>query len=230
MTVTELKAPREKNFKNLSIRFSIRINYVLFPFEILELIDILRKSGYTPTPLPPAIPPPRGMRLGMTGTIARKGDVIIDINDERGILTVTAPSSTLAVDEFNEILQLIRINLNVDLDEMASFYELIGHVEADTDQRAIENIGLLVKGNKKVEEFASILGNDISLFTLRLAPTGQVPNQTEWFDITIEPSVVKPSTYNIQAVYRSHDKSKVQKFTEDFISKISKIIDVIESA
>lgn len=230
MSNAEEKAQEVKNFKNTSIRFSIRFNYVLFPFDTVELISILMKSGYAPTAPPPPAAPPRGIRFTITGTIARKGEILIDINDDRGILSATSPSPALSINGLNEVLQLIRTNLNVDLEKQASFYELIGHTALETDRHPFEKIGNIIKGNKIIEKLGEVLGEDVSLFTLKLAPRGHVPNQTEWFDLTIEPDIIKTSTYNISAVFRSHEKSEVQKFTEEFMPNVSKLIVVIESS
>ncbi len=229
MVATETKASKRRDFKNVSIRFSIRMNYVLPPFDAIELIDTLVKGGYTPT-IPPQPRPPRGVRLGFAGPIARKGETTIDTNDERGILGATSPSPALAVQSLNELLQLIKSNLGIDLDKTVTFYEMIGHMDIDTDQNPLEKIGQIHKENTSLKEFSEILGKDVSVFSLRLIPRNEIPNQTEWLDITIEPDIIKTtSTYNVSAVYRSPDKSKVQKFTEEFMTKVSTMIDVIES-
>lgn len=228
MSTPEEKAQKIGNLKDASIRFSIRFNYVLFPFDTGELISILTKYGYAPAAPPPPLAPSRGIRFAMTGTIARKGGMTIDINDDRGILAATAPSSTLAISGLNEVLQLIRTNLNVDLEKQASFYELIGHGAFETDKNPLETIGKITKGNKVIEKLSEVLGEDVSLWTLKLASRGHVPNQVEWFDLTIEPDLMRSSTYNVSAVFRSQDKSRVQKFTEEFTSNIPNLIDAIE--
>jgi len=74
-----------------------------------------------------------------------------------------------------------------------------------------------------------ILGEATSGFTLKLVPQLRTPNQSEWFEIMIEPDVVKPtSIYRISVVYRSKDKSKVEKFTQDMMQILMGIIDIIE--
>jgi len=230
MVATEVEVQKHRNFKNVSIRLSTRMNYVLFPFDTTELIDVLVKAGYTRTAPPPPFRRLKGARLGFTGTIARKGEIVIDINDERGFLGATSPSATSTIQGFDEVLQLAKTNLKVDLEGMAAFYEFIGNLEVETDLNALEKIGQLYEGNKPIEDFGKIMGEAVSHFSLRLAPKGENPNQTEWFDITIEPELIKTSTYRISAIYRSKDKSKVQKFIEEFEVKISKILDIIESA
>lgn len=229
MIATEVEAQKQRNFKNVSIRFSIRMNYVLSPLDSAELIDVVVKAGYARTaPLPPRRP--TGVRFGFTGTIAQKGETMIDINDERGFLGATGPSPASAIQGLNEVLQLVKTNLKVDLEGMAAFYEMIGNLEVETDVNPLEKIGQLSERNKSFEEFGKIMDEDVAPFSLKLIPKGKIPNQTEWFEITIKPDLIKPTTYRITAVYRSKDKSKVQKFVNESMSKISKILDTIESA
>jgi hypothetical protein len=170
------------------------------------------------------------VQFSFTGPIARKGDVILDVNDERGILGVASPLPASAIQGFNEVLQLIKANLKVDPEIMAGFYELIGQCEVESKINPITKFGQISEKIKIMEEFSKVIGKDASLFSLRLVPKGEIPNQAEWFDITIEPHLVHPtSIYNISVVYRSLDKSKVQKFTEEFFAKVTEILDVIEN-
>jgi hypothetical protein len=73
-----------------------------------------------------------------------------------------------------------------------------------------------------VPEFGSILGQDVSPFTLRLVSKGKVPNQEDWTDIEIEPLVTRPTkTYLISVVCRSNQKSKVLSFTKELSQESS---------
>jgi len=225
-------ASEERNLKNPQIRFSMRFYYLLFPFDIAELVENLAKAGYTITmPRPPGVPRGGSIRLGAVGRIAQKGDVAIDINDERGILGATSSSPEFATKGLNEVLQLVKTNLKVDLEGMATFYEMIGNLEVETDVNPLEKIDRLFERNKSFEEFGKIMNEDVSPFSLKLVPKGKIPNQTEWFEITIDPNVIKPtSAYRITVVYRSTDKDKVQGFVNESIEKVSRILDIIESA
>jgi len=231
MSEAQVEIQKQRTFKNMSIRFSIRMSCVLAPFDTAELIDLLMRAGYTR--IAPQTPMGRqpGIRFTFTGSIARKGEIIIDVNDERGVLGATSPLPALTIQGLNELLQIVKTNLKADPESMAAFYELIGHVEVETQLNPLEKIGQVFEKSKAIEEFSKILGEDVSLFSLRLAPKGEIPNQTEWFDITIEPHLIQTtSTYSIAAVYRSRDKSKVQKFTEEFLSRITEILNVIEAS
>lgn len=223
----------KRNFKNVNIRFSMRMNYVLPPYDTIELVDVLVKAGYTrliPAP-PPQLSRLKGARLAFAGPIARKGEIVIDINDDRGIMGAASPSPTLSIQGFNDVIQLIKTNLKVDFESIAAFYELIGNMEIETDMNPLERFEQLSKSNMPIEEFSKTMGEAVSLLSLKLSPKGKIPNQMEWFQITIEPDLTKAtSTYRISAVYRSEDKSKVQKFITEFLSKISEMLDTIESA
>lgn len=221
---------QQRNFKNLNIRFSIRFNYLLFPFDVVDLIGQLSRAGYTSTIPPQPRFPGKKIRLGATGTIAQKGDIRIDINDQRGILGAESSSSEFAVKGLNEVLQIIRDNLNIDLNEMASFYELIAHFDIETHKNALEKIEQISEKSKYTKQFSELLNEDTADYSLRLVPRGRAPNQTEWFDVTIEPDVIRPfSSYSVVVVYRSKDKFKVEKFIQDLMQNMRSIIDIIES-
>lgn len=221
---------KQRIFKNVSMRFSIRMTSVLPPMDTLEFIDLLVKAGYIRiAPTPPGTQ--RGVRFAFTGPIARRGDVIIDVNDERGIIGVASPLPDLTIKSFEEVIQLIKSNLKVDPESMASFYEFIGHCEVESPHSPVEKIGHISEKISIIEEISKVIGRDTSLFTLRLAPKGEMPNQVEWFDITIEPHLIHArSVYTVSAVYRSQNKSLVQKFAEGFLTIIEKMLDIIEKS
>jgi hypothetical protein len=202
---------------------------VLPPIDTIEFIDLLVKAGYIRIAPPTPSGTQRGVRFSFTGPIARKGDVIIDVSDERGIIGVASPLSDLTIKSFEEILQLIRSNLKFDPESIASFYEFIGQCEVESPYSPVEKIGHISEKNSIIDEISKVIGRDTSLFTLRLVPKGEIPNQVEWFDVTIEPHLIHArSVYTISAVYRSKNKSLVQKFAEGFLTTIDKILEIIE--
>jgi hypothetical protein len=230
MSGVQVQVQAERKFKNMEARLSIRTNCVLPPFDTTDLIESLAGAGYArATPATPPRPH-RGIRFTFAGPIARKGAVIIDVNDERGILGATSPIPALATQGLNEVLQTVKAKLKVDLESMAMFYEFIGNLEVETQPNPLERIGQISDKVKAFEAFGRIIGEEVSLFSLRLTPKNKVPNQTEWFDITIEPDPIQTaSKYAISAVYRSGDKHKVEKFAEEFLPKITGILNAIEN-
>jgi len=218
------------DLQNVTVRFSVRFEFVLFPFDIIELLDNLIKIGYTP--MVPPLPRVSGqnVRLSAKGKIAQKGEAEIELNDERGVLAVTCYSPNNAVKSLNEIIQLIKEKLDVDLTTKATFYEFMGNFEAKTDKNPLEIIQRVNEKNSCIEDLGKILGQKVSSFSLRLVPKGQVPSSAEWLEITIEPNIIKPNTtYRVLAICRSNDKAKMDVFVSSWMGIMVKIIETIES-
>ncbi|MCP8316889.1 MAG: hypothetical protein H3Z51_08540 [archaeon] len=95
----------------------------------------------------------------------------------------------------------------------------------------LESISDMFQRNYLVSNIGKILEQDLSMFTLRFVTRGKVPNQDEWFDITIEPDILMPTQrYAISIVFRSKDKSVVERFGEKLESNLLKIIETIEGS
>jgi hypothetical protein len=230
MMATVVEEKQKMDFQNVRVRISLRFDYVLFPFDIVELLENLAKIGYALTVPPPPRMVGQNVRLSAKGKIAQKGDIEIEVNDERGVIAASSSVPTLAFKSLNEIIQLIRDKLGVDLTEKASFYEIIGNLDVKTGRNAMEMVERISEKNKYMEELGSTLGQDVSSYTLRLVPRGQVPSQTEWLDITIEPNIVKPSTtYRVLVIYRSKDKPKIERFVQSLMESLAKVIKAIEA-
>ena len=227
---TVIEEKQKVDFQNVNVRFSIRFDFVLFPFDIVDLVEHLVKAGYTPTIPPPPKPVGQNIRLTVKGKIAQKGNVEIEVNDERGVLAATSAVPALAIQSLNEILQIIRDKLGVDLDAKASFYEMMGNFDIKTSKNALEMMERFNEKNSCIKELGSILGQDVSSYSLRLVPKGQVPSSAEWLDIIIEPNVIKPSTsYKVITIYRSKEKSKVDSFVQSWMENLSRIFEAIEA-
>lgn len=228
MTIV-IEEKKKVDFQYVNVRFSIRFDFVLFPFNIVELVEYLVKAGYTPAIPPP--PKPFGqIRLTVKGKIAQKGNVEVEVNDDRGVLAATSAVPALAVQSLNEILQIIRDKFGVDLDAKASFYETTGTLDARTNKNALEMMERFNEKNSAIKELGSLMGQDVSGYTLRLVPKGQVPSSAEWLDITIEPNIVKPSaSYIVLTVFRSKEKSKVEGFVQSWTENMSRIFEAIEA-
>lgn len=221
----------ERKFRNIDFRCSVRPNYIIFPIDGFELINALERAGYTirvPIPLKPS--PVPSVRLSFAGTLAQKGEIMVDGNAERGYLGVTGKSYASAIRGLSEVKEIVKEALKVDLNEGVRFHEIMAHFDLDSEQCPLEKIAQVFSGNEFLRKVDSILEQETSFFTLRFVSRGKVPNQEEWLDITIEPDLIKATTsYSISAVYRSADVSKFEKFGEQLESRILKLIDEIEA-
>ena len=213
----------------LRFRISTRLNYLLFPIDGQELIEAVAKIGYKVPPLP--APLDIHATVGFTGSFAQNGEVVLDGSADRSILGVTAKSYDQAIKAFDELSSLILKVLKVNLEKGSRFYEIQADLKFDSTGNPLESISSTFKRNQFMSNVAKILKQDISMFTLRFVTEGKVPNQEEWLDITIEPSIIMPNQrYNISVVFRSKDKSTVEKFGESLESNILSIIKTIEKS
>jgi len=219
----------QDKFRMLSFRISTRQKSVFFPIDGRDLIEAARKIGYsvTTTPLPQIA---RG-RLSFEGNFAQKGEVILDLNTERCILGVSAKSYDIAIKAFDELCSSVLNEFNVDLAEGSRFYEIMSEIKYNSMKNPLESISDMFQRNYLVSNIGKILEQDLSMFTLRFVTRGKVPNQDEWFDITIEPDILMPTQrYAISIVFRSKDKSVVERFGEKLESNLLKIIETIEGS
>jgi len=217
-----------RTFRNLQVRFSVRLNYVLFPIDGFELSELLSKSGYIRAPMP-SRPTQHRVTLGFTGPIAQKGGNLIDGDSSRGIFGVTGPSFSSVASTFDELITLIKNEVKIDIKEGVGFYEIIATLDLESVNNPLQKIAQIFENTEFINKAKSILNEDVSVFSFKFAKKGKIPNQEEWFDITIEPDLIKPlTTYKISIVYRSAEEITVRKFGEALESNISKLIDEIE--
>lgn len=225
-----INADQKLEFQKVIFRYSVRFEYVLFPFDMVELVEHLARSGYTPTIGPRPRMFGQNVRFLAKGKIAQKGDTEVEINDELGVLATISSSPASALQCLNEIIQLIKDKFCVDLTKNAAFYELMENVDIKTSRNAIEAIEHTGEKNSCMEAIGKILGQEISNYTIRLVPKGQVPSQKEWLDITIEPDTIRPNaSYRVLAIYRSEDKSKVETFAQSLVENLTQAIRAIEA-
>lgn len=212
------------------LKISVRFNFILFPIDSIRLIESLKSNGFEilgKMPSPAEVP--LKMRVHVGGTVARKGNGLVDIDPDKQILGVAAPSIDETLSVFNELQQVIKHGLEIDIENRARFFELQATYTFDSDQSPIDNLSRFLSQSDLISEASAILDEDVSPFTLRLVSKGRIPNQEEWLDTTFEPSVVRPHrTYLISLVYRSAQRAKVLSFFKGIESKITGMIDLIE--
>jgi len=229
MTMPSVEEKKVLDLQNMNVRLSIRFNFVLFPFDVSELLEHLGQSGYFPTvPLPPKFV--GQVRLNYKGKIAQKGAIEVEINDDRGVIAVASTVPGLTIQGFNEVLQIVKDKLGVDLMGQADFYEMMASFEVKTGKNALETMVRFNEKNGGFAEIGKIIGQEVSGFTLRIVRKDAVPSSSEWMDMTIEPNIIKSSTsYKVLLVFRSKEKSKVDGFIQSFGENLSRIFETIEA-
>lgn len=211
----------------LKFRISTKLNYVLFPIDGRELIEATKKIGYRVPQVPPA--PDMRVTIAISGNFAQKGETILDGSADRCVLGATAKSYDQAIAAFDELSSLILNDFNVNIEKEARFYEIMADFQFNSISSPLKAISGIFKRNQFVSSIAKILKQNISMFTLRFVTEGKVPNQEEWLDITIEPSVMIPNQrYNVAVIFRSKDKSIVYEFGRELESRVLDIIKAIE--
>lgn len=217
----------ERNKKYASVRITVSLTPVIFPFDFADLAQTLKNKGYSVTvELPPA---GIGGRVGGAGTIAKRGDVSIIADSERRFIGVDGKSPMDVVSSFEELTQILKDELWVDVQAQSAYYEFVTRLKVLAHGNAVLAAGKFFQNLKGVQSLASIIGESASLFTIRLIPTGKLPGDKEWFDIRIEPDVSRPeNAFIVEIVYRKADYNRVKGFVDTIDQKIDAILDEVE--
>lgn len=211
-----------------TLALSVRYDTVLFPLESTRLLSAVAERGFiTPES---AEQPPLGARLGLRGTIARKGGVSLSVNGDKQTVGVNAKDIETLLDEFESIENAIGDEFELSAGDLVMFYELLVSVVVKTDKHPVEELGRLSAQMPILGEFSEIIGNEVAPFGIRIAPKDQEPNQSDWFDIRIEPSIQAPSgRYVVEVVYRHSSRNSVLEFIRSLESTIESLIGAIEA-
>ena len=127
-----------------------------------------------------------------------------------------------------EVKEVILNELDINFEQEVKFYEFTGDYNIESKKKAIDCISNLFSQIEFLSKSSSILGSETSLFTIRLIPKGQIPNQAEWFDIVIEPIILRPSHFYASVVFRSKNEAKVLSFAKKSESKLLELAKIIQ--
>jgi len=209
------------------LRISLVLKSFFFPLTSPEVFDSFKAREFD-VGSPPA-PYPTGLRSYVSGLVARKRDVLIEIDHTRKLVAVNGKSIDETIQTFSETTDLIREDFYVNWDEELDFVELIAHYLIKTEKnpiRVIEDSTELTVGNRLQE----ILGSDISQSRLSLVQKGISPSSRRWFEITISPKLSMPTkAYWVEVIFRDENDTAVTNFASNINSTISNIINALES-
>ena len=212
------------------LRIATVLKFIIFPLTAPDVIEALRKRDYIirAPPLPPH--PPRGGLSYISGPIAEKEGCVVDVNSEKGFVGIEGVSLNSIRKVYDEILGILNIDLAVDLDKSHRYSEVISEMIVRSKRSPIEVFSRIFQDTTLLKEVKQAVKDEVALYSLRLFPRGQVANSDEWFDITIEPNVIRPHLeYHTWLVYRSPNRAKVEEFFfERQNALITRLISVLE--
>lgn len=208
---------------------SIGFRKLLFPIDVRLFLHLLPEEGYI---LEEGIAKGRrgfGAQLSITGNIATKGEFTLALNSERGFIGIDGPEPLSVADEIAVVAKLLQERLEVDLSSTASFHEFLadGSIKAGTPP--LETFLQTSKAFSSVGKMGKALGEEVSLYGVRLASAGREPNQADFIDMRLEPNTVHTKNlYSFSAVYRRQAMDPVLDFAKTFADKLTGLVSALE--
>lgn len=96
-------------------RLAFVFHTLFFPFIYPELVESLKKRGYSIPP--PPRPPPTGSRVYVSGHIATKGTCFVDINADRKIIASEGSSIKDIIKSIEELIDIAKSDFWLNLEE-----------------------------------------------------------------------------------------------------------------
>lgn len=212
--------------------FSVRLRGLFFPLAFSDIAQLLDKAGFTlMKPLREQPTLPSGTQIVVAGRIAEKGDLTFNVDPDRGVISLEGKAIQDVLSEFDTIEDLAREDFAIDFNQERRFYEIISDLTILVDKDPIKTVGKVFSDSKVFSSFDAILEEEAGNYGIRLVRKGQVPDQEDWWEYRIEPSVAKArNTYHCHVIYRSEDKAKVVKTAKELIERVGQLILTMEQS
>ena len=223
-----MSEPVNPSITPLDFSFSIVTNYIIFPIDIRDVREVLARNGYELVPLGSPLPR-RPLRIGLGGPIARKNEFVFYIDTDVKSVGLGGKSSERITEAFDELIEVLKKETNVDMTANTLYYEAIGRYYIRTQRKSIEQFSLLSEKIDLLKKTEELLKVPVSIFGVRLVPRNTIPNQVEWFDISIEPEVLQPDRYSCGIVFRSKERKLAFDWATHDKKILTQLIEVIES-
>jgi len=210
-----------------SVSMTVGLSSLIFPIEFSDLTQALRSKQYDIlVNLPPA---GIGRRVGGTGIIAKKGGVSVVADSERRFVGVDGKSPKDALSSFEQLTQILKDELWVDVHAQGTYYEVIMRLTVLSRGNPTAAIAKFYNNLEGIKTLESIIGEPTCLFTIRLVPKDKLPGGSDWFDIRLEPDVSRPErAIVVEIVYRKTSYSHVKEFINTVDQKLEAILDELE--
>lgn len=197
-----------------------------------DLINYLKEIGFEEITGIPKIFGTEESGL-VRANIARKGTCEVLYNPPRASLEVVGKNFKEVLDRFEEIKSML--DGKEEIATQIRSYQLVSSYKVFTKDRyrPLYHISDFV-GYDKIDKFNSLLGEEITPFSIRLCPKSKIGvaenirDIPDWFDIQIFPYVLNPQYYGVNIVFRNPDILKVKEFTKKMEDRIENMIMLLE--
>ena len=212
-------------YRQLSL--AVKYDSVLFPFDTVQFLKSLSKEGFI---LPESVdqPVPLGAKFEVSGIVARKAETAIRLDTQRYILGVHSSDTKTVLAQLDSLEALLKTEFSLDNACLAQYYEFLSTLTVKVQKNPLESWHAHFAPLPIIDRFSQVLGMNVSPFGIRLAPKGEVPNQANWFDIRIEPSVQLATNYlNIEVVFRNTSREEVFTFVGKFEDTVRDLVSLV---
>jgi len=213
------------SLKLVRMTVTIKLDSILWPITLIELINSLEKLGFEIAREFP-FPRPAGRFVG-SGQIARKGNIVVNVDGGAKAISMLGLSLESTIEEFDSFLSTLKTDYSVDLDEFANFYQFASRYEYKTNKDAYAIISDFFT-HPKLDELAKIIEIPIKTFKIKVGSADAVPNERNWFDLEFAPDVQRNDGYVIDVVYRNENKESYRTFISHIEENILKSIQLLE--
>lgn len=212
-------------------KLSARYRYIIFPFTSGEFQNALARTNldYIIAPPPQVPPPPLGAILDWAGSVAKKGNIMLEFDSLPQIIRTQGSDPIETVNVFSEVLDIVITSLEPTIDEYAHFYEFISNYSIEIGKNPLEILGKIKPEGGLNEKIKDIIQEPVSAFSFHVCSPSEKIENSNWFDLNIRPTTRRSDkTFDVVTVYRNKDKSKVEKFVSNYDDNIRRVFNELK--
>lgn len=211
-----------------SLSLAIKYNCVLFPFDAAQFIRALPSDGYALSEAAPG-QPPLGTRLEVNGVIGRKGNIALRLDMSRQILAVHAYTPKDVLSEMDRIELLLKREFSIENATLALYYEVLADLVVQARKNPLTQWSQQTEHVSIVQKAGEAFGTPVALWGVRFTPQGESPNQANWLDIRLQPSIHAPTGFHsVEVVFRRARREEVFAFLRKFEETLTSLVGFVE--
>lgn len=192
----------------VSLRLVERFKNVLYPIDLPMLLRLLPNIGYVVSKkiLKGVLEPGE--------SLAMKGNVELTLNQDNKTIGVVGREVSEVVDGFSELRSFWLDQLHPSPSAETHYIELGGEAIVRSLKNPVEVFTGFWAQSARVQQLSKTVGFDVVNFGLTLVPQNVDPNNTDWFNLRIQPQVISSANhYYINIVWRNKNiETTLDKF------------------